>query len=117
MEILDDEDGENINERKKGEFGTLYMCFCSNDGWHVTPMDCKHIAHKLKEFKGRYYETVPLPKSGDSFLKGLPKALMASIGRIFDGERKHLSEDDLDWVQKFGEYCERASELGGFYVW
>jgi hypothetical protein len=71
--------------------------FCSNDGWIVVPEECLLIAD------------------------GLDKVL-ASGEEIFyrdswENRTVGLGDSDKEFVQRFAEYCRKASKKGGFSVW
>lgn len=105
------EEDDEGNVCQHSQVGSLYLCFCSNDGWHVTPENCRHIAEKLQNF------TLPLDEDHPE------RDMLAWITdekekqRILALPRKPITDDDREFVNNFIEFCVKAADQGGFYVW
>lgn len=68
--------------------------FCSNDGWRVTPEECKIIQ--------------------EAFANNDLAAVQ--VTNAF-GEAIEMDHDTLAWCRSFGEWCGKAAEHGGFRVY
>jgi hypothetical protein len=94
-----DEDRAQFSEE-----GSLFICFGSNDGWHVTPQECLHIAEKLENFKGDVFDETDW----------LPDPVTGKFG--FAKREEKITEEDREYIQRFVEFCKKAATLDGFYV-
>ena len=83
--------------------GSLFSCFGSNDGWLISPEECRHIAERLEAGgfgpEGTGYRHWDI-KDGE----------FVTVYTEFTGE-------DRQYAKEFADYCKKAASLGGFYVW
>lgn len=68
--------------------------FKSNDGWHVTPPECRFIATRLRAAIAER-----LPGEYLSFLDDVPPTKVVA-----------------EWLEEFAAYNARAAEVGGYKV-
>ncbi len=90
----------------------LAACFGSNDGWHVQKDECVEIAEKIKAFNfiNREYETI-------DWAATMAKQRRGGGEDQFVTMKKKFNEDDVEFFQKFAEFCEASAKEGGFAVW
>ncbi len=69
--------------------------FKSNDGWLITPEECRHIASRLRKF--------------------VAENEVGSYLSFFDDDPP--KEEVEGWLTSFADYCENAAENEGFKVW
>lgn len=102
---------ETSNERDKpySAEGSLATCFGSNDGWHVRPEECLHIAEKLTAIVGTK-EPVTAARVVDKAGNPAPA-----------GDRRTitipLTDDDRAFIQEFIDFNRKSAVLGGYFVW
>jgi hypothetical protein len=72
--------------------------FCSNDGWFLTPEECRVIADAIDKYVDEHEEYT---------------------WSSWDGEVKTVKrgDDDDNFVREFSAYCRKMSESGGFKVY
>ena len=81
--------------------GDLYSCFCSNEGWLVTPEECSHIAECLQRDSDSLSSYFGVTIENNEFIR----------------KEMELESDDRELIKEFAEYCRKAAGQGGFYVW
>jgi len=85
--------------------------FCSNDAWHVLPDECKAIA---TAFKG--IDADEIVQAQERMAEALPN--LSKVAVVFtDGRKGDEVRELVEYAQKFGDYCARAAEHGGFKVY
>jgi hypothetical protein len=68
--------------------------FKSNDNWHVTPLECRFIAKRLR--------------------RGIVESVHAELMLLYDDAP---SDEEMGrWLDEFASFNERASEHGGYRV-
>lgn len=74
--------------------------FCSNDGWQVTPDECKVLVKDLSLIEeGETYEKESIDNE---------KMVLKQVV---------LDKEFFDYIQEFKEFCENSIDCGGFQVW
>ena len=68
----------------------------------MTPGECEQIATALGT-----------PEKVQSAIDKLDRSSLEEAIALQDGDKQQLNRTMLS----FGEYCQSAAELGGFYVW
>lgn len=74
--------------------------FCSNDGWKVTPKECRVLMKDISKIElGETYQERDFEN-----------------GNVIYKEVK-LEKWLFDYIQKFKAFCEKSAGCGGFEVW
>lgn len=70
--------------------------FASNNGWIVTPEECRIFSKAIRS---------------------AGKEVILTILQEYEEESPIFLEESADYIMRFGEYCERCASLGGFEVY
>lgn len=92
---------DNETGEPQALLGDLWSCFSSNDGWLVTPEECRYIADKLQGNGPSFERYRGWDTKGGELVPTMQEVTVA----------------DQKYIQEFAAFCEKAASLGGFYVW
>lgn len=107
---------DSVNREFRGErASTLMTCFSYPDGWLVAPDECMRIGRLLQRFDGigKKYRMLDL----EAIMERSKERSFHDYDRAPLYAYKHYSEDDLDFIQEFSDYCLKAVNLGGFCIY